>query len=86
MKTISRVVIIVLSIILVLAMASCGPKEVACAYCAGTGSSECKTMRTQQMQAYLSGEPQQYRHDCYSCTNGIQACDKCNGTGKQPAD
>ena len=82
MKTISRVVIIVLSIILVLAMASCGPKELDCAFCFGMGSFKCKTM---EMQAYLSGEPQ-YNHDCRNCTNGIQTCGECNGTGKQPTD
>ena len=82
MKTISRVMIIVLSIILVLAMSSCEPdkeKEMAaCTSCKGSGLVTCPVL-----VAYINHFDEIPRsHDCASCTNGTANCSNCNGTGK----
>ena len=82
MKVNARILLIVLSIILVLSVTSCGSKTYDCAFCAGKGTIKCQTMK---MKEYLSGQTQ-YGHDCSDCSNGIQICDRCNGTGKVTKD
>lgn len=80
MKSFTRVLLIVLSIILVLAMASCEPEKdkATCTSCKGSGLGTCPVVI-----AYVNHFGKKPTgHDCNQCTNGTVNCARCNGTGK----
>ena len=80
MKVKARILLIVLSIILVLAMVSCesDKEKSTCTSCKGSGLATCPVVI-----AYVNhfGE-RPTGHDCNQCTNGTANCARCNGTGK----
>lgn len=78
MKVKARILLIVLSIILVLAMVSCKSEKSTCTSCKGSGLATCPVVLA--YANYFGERPT--GHDCNKCTNGTTNCDRCNGTGK----
>ena len=83
MKANARILLIVLSIILVLTITSCGPKKYWCPNCEGDGKSKCRNLIVEEslVAAGISNKNLN-NHDCSKCNYGIQICDQCNGTGE----